>query len=297
MDVLVVGASGLLGSNVVSTALDRNLSVVGSYHSTQPDFEIPLRKFDIRDAAEFENILGKFDPSVVVNCAAMTDVDACEQSPERAHEINAAAPEDLAHLCSTQDTRFVHVSTDYVFDGESSERYREDAEPNPIQEYGQSKLAGERAVLSVHDSPLVVRPSFVYGVNRSSETPQLEGFPRWVHSRLTSGQEVPLFTDQYITPSRAGSTAETLLDLVFDGAAGRYHIAASLCITPYEFGHNIATQLGTGTNRLVESSQSDVDRNAARPTNTCLSVEKVETRLGRPQPTVKQDVSALASYL
>lgn len=296
MDPLVVGASGLLGSNVVSSALDRNLSVVGSYHSTRPDFEIPLRKLDVRDTTEFEDILGEFDPPVVVNCAAMTDVDACEQSPERAHEINAAAPEDLARLCSKQDTNFVHVSTDYVFDGESSERYREDAEPNPIQEYGRSKLAGERAVLSAHDSSLVVRPSFVYGVNRSGEAPQLEGFPAWIHSRLTSGEEVPLFTDQFVTPSRAGSTAETLLDLVFDGETGPYHVAASSCITPYEFGHIIATQLGIGTDTLVGSSQSDVDRDAVRPSNTCLSVEKVETRLGRSQPTVKQDVSALASY-
>lgn len=296
MDVLVVGAGGLLGSNVVSSTLERGLSAGGSYHSTQPDFKVPLRKLDIRDTAEFEEMLGEFDPSVVVNCAAMTDVDACEYSPERAREINATAPESLARLCSEQDTSFVHVSTDYIFDGESGERYREEGEPNPIQEYGRSKLAGERAVRSVHESPLVVRPSFVYGVNRSFETPQVEGFPVWVTSRLTSGEDIPLFTDQYVTPSRAGSTAETVLDLVFDGATGPYHVVARSCVTPYEFGSIIAAQLGTESDALIEISQADVDRDAARPSNTCLSVEKVETRLGRSQPTVKQDVSALEPY-
>jgi dTDP-4-dehydrorhamnose reductase len=297
MDVLVVSAGGLLGSNVISSALERGLSAGGSYHSTRPDFEVPLREFDIRDTAKFEDILGDFNPSIVVNCAAMTDVDTCEQSPERAHEINAAAPESLARLCSEQDTNFAHISTDYIFDGESGECYREDAEPNPIQEYGRSKLAGERAVRSVHESPLVIRPSFVYGVNRSAETPQVEGFPAWVNSRLTSGQDLPLFTDQYVTPSRAESTAETLLDLLFDGATGPYHVAARYCVTPYEFGRIIATQLGVKADTLAESSQTGVDRDAARPSNTCLSVEKVETRLGRSQPTVKQGVRALEPYL
>lgn len=297
MDVFVVGAAGLLGSNVVMSSLDRDLSVGGSYRSTQPDFEIPLREFDICDTAVFDSILSEFAPSVVVNCAAMTDVDACERSPERAHEINATAPENLARVCSERDINFVHISTDYIFDGKSGEHYSEDAEPNPIQDYGRSKLAGEKSVLEAHKSPLVVRPSFVYGLNRSSEPRQLEGFPQWVRSRLISEQDVPLFTDQYVTPSRAGSTAETVLDLVSDGTTGPYHVAARSCVTAYEFGRIIVAQRGKGEEALIESSQSDIDHEAARPSNTCLSVKKVETRLRQTQPTVKEDVSTLKSYL
>lgn len=296
MDVFVVGAGGLLGSNVVTTAVNRGLSVAGSYHSGRPDFEIPLREFDVRASEDFEELLAEFSPSVVVNCAAMTDVDECEKRPELAHEINADAPEAMARRCSERGIRFVHVSTDYVFDGETDERYDEESEPNPLQAYGRSKLVGDRNVRSAHDSPLIVRPSFVYGVNRAPETADLEGFPAWVRSRLRSGQAVPLFTDQYVTPSRAGSTAETLLDLIDDGASGTYHVAARSCVTPYEFGRIIASTMGVETTTLEEGSQSDVDRPAARPVNTCLETEHVETRVGRGQPTLQQDVDAIASY-
>lgn len=296
MDVLVVGAGGLLGSNVVASALDRGLSVAGSYHSTRPNFDISLRALDVRASEDFAELLAEFQPSDVVNCAAMTDVDACEEQPELAHAINADAPAAMARRCSEREIGFVHVSTDYVFDGETDERYGEESEANPLQTYGRSKLAGDRNVRSVQESPLVVRPSFVYGINRAPEAAKLDGFPAWVHSRLTAGQDAPLFTDQYVTPSRAGTTAESILDLVADGAAGTYHVAARSCVTPYEFGRVIASMMGVGTDALEEGSQADVDRPAARPSNTCLDVEKVETRLGHSQPTLQQDVDEIASY-
>lgn len=296
MDVFVVGAGGLLGSNVVATAIDRGVSVAGSYHSTRPSFDIPVRELDIRASEDFEELLAEFSPSIVINCAAMTDVDKCEQRPERAHSINADAPAAMARRCSERGVGFVHVSTDYVFDGESDERYGEESKPNPLQAYGRSKLAGDRNVRSAHDSSLIVRPSFVYGVNRAPETTELAGFPVWVRSRLNANQDVPLFTDQYVTPSRAGSTAETLLDLVDDEASGTYHVAVRSCVTPYEFGRVIASTMRIGTDALKEGSQSDVDRPAARPVNTCLDVEHVETRLGRAQPTLQEDIDGIASY-
>ena len=297
MDVLVVGAGGLLGSNLVETAINRELSTAGSYHSSTPAFDIPLFQFDVQETGRFEAILDKVDPSTVVNCAALTDVDACENHPNLAQAINADAPKAMAYHCSERDIDFTHISTDYIFDGKSDERYHEESAPNPIQTYGESKLEGDQNVRVAHSSPLLVRPSFVYGVNRSGETSMLEGFPAWVRSQLTAGADVPLFVDQHVTPSRAGSTAEVLLDLVDDGATGTYNIAAQSCVTPYEFGHVIAEQMGTGVDSLVKGSQSDVDRPAARPTNTCLDIKKVEAHLGRPQPTVTEDVHAIASYL
>jgi dTDP-4-dehydrorhamnose reductase len=297
MDVLVVGAGGLLGSNVVASAVERGLSATGSYHSTELSFEIPLRKLDIRASGEFAELLAEFDPSVVVNCAAITDVDACEDQPELAHSINADAPAAMARRCSERGIGFVHVSTDYVFDGQTDARYDEESDANPIQAYGRSKLAGDRDVRSAHDSPLIIRPSFVYGTNRASETAELQGFPAWVRSRLTDGQDVPLFADQYVTPSRAGSTAETLLNLVDAGASGTFHVAARSCVTPYEFGRVVASTMDVETGALKERSQADVDQRAARPSRTCLDVEHVETRLGRTQPTLRADVDAIASHL
>lgn len=296
MDVLVTGAGGLLGSNVVAAARSRNLSVSGTFHSERPDFDATLRQLDILDTAVFEDYLDELAPEIVVHCAAMTDVDGCESHVERAREINGRAPGDLSQTCDERGIRFVHVSTDYVFDGESGNHYMVDSEPNPIQVYGRTKLLGEQAVRSAYEAPLIVRPSFIYGVNRSGETPSLSGFPDWVLSQLSDGQPIPLFTDQYVTPSRAGSTADTILDLVAEQAAGTYHVAAQSCVTPYEFGAVIVDQSGYTDDALVASSLSDVDRAAARPPNTCLSVEKTEQVLSRSQPTLQADMRSLVPF-
>lgn len=297
MDVLVVGASGLLGSNVVSTALDRSQSVGCTYHTSEPAFEAPCRQLDIQRTAEFEELVAGFEPRHVVNCAAMTDVDECERRPERAREINATAPGDLATVCSDHGVDFTHVSTDYVFDGEETDRYSERDDPTPIQAYGRSKLAGERAVTAADESALIIRLSFVYGLDRSGESPVLSGFPAWVRSRFRTDERVPLYTDQRVTPSRAGATATTLFDLRASGADGIYHVASRSCVTPYEFGRRLIEEAGGDDDALVRTLSGDASRTAARPADTCLSVEQVTERLERPQPTLESDVATLCEYL
>ena len=292
MDVLVVGANGLLGSATVAAALDRSHTVSMAYHSSAPQFDLPAFACDITDTERFESILEDVEPDVVVNCAAMTDVDACESNPQEAMDVNAKAPERLAKHATDRNAAFVHVSTDYVFDGEARNRYDEDDQTNPVQVYGRSKLEGERAVLESVPEALVTRLSFVYG--QRGDTGSIEGFPAWVTQRLQAGEEVPLFTDQWITPSRAGAAASTIFELVDASAAGPVHVASGTCTTPYEFGNAIATHQGYDTDLLIEGSMADVDRPAARPEYTCLDTTRVETLLERPQPSLETDIQAIS---
>ncbi|MFC4990219.1 SDR family oxidoreductase [Saliphagus infecundisoli] len=291
MNVLVLGANGLVGSNVVGTALDRKYSVAGTYHSTSPDFPVSLYQHDIRDADEFEAILAETNAEVVINCAAMTDVDGCEQEPDIAHEINEVAPGRLASMCADRDVTFVHLSTDYVFDGTDTEPYDEDASVNPIQEYGRSKLEGERAVEESSVDGFIARLSFVYGVHGA--TNDLTGFPAWVRDQLSTNSAVPLFTDQFVTPSRAGQVATTLFDLIESEARETVHIASRSCVTPFEFGSRICDVAAGDSTLLRESSMDDLEREAPRPTNTCLDVSTVESALGRSQPTLTEDLQAI----
>lgn len=295
MRVIVIGVGGLLGSNVLAAARETSWEVVGTYHTTSPDFDVPLSKLDICDDERFRTILDRHDPDAVVNCAAMTDVDECEREPERAYEINGRAPRHLARICQKSDIRFVHVSTDYVFDGNAETPRRESDETEPIQVYGKSKLNGDRSVVEAHSTPLVVRPSFVYGVHRA--TGDLAGFPRWVRDRLVADETTPLFTDQRITPTRAGQAAETLLELLTDEATGVFHVASRSCVTPYRFGEVIGRHADASEENLEKSSMSDLDRPAGRPRYTCLNVGKVESTLGRSQPTLEEDVDAITESL
>ncbi|WP_226010803.1 dTDP-4-dehydrorhamnose reductase [Halomicrobium salinisoli] len=295
MLVLVVGANGLLGSNVVQACKDRDWECCGTYHSTEPEFDVPLTQFDIRNRDAFVELLDTFQPDVVVNCAAMTDVDGCEDDSEAAHAINADAPGAMAEECDRNDVPFVHVSTDYVFDGTSRDPITESATPNPCQVYGESKLAGEQTVRDGADDALVLRLSFVWGIHRSRSS--LTGFPAWVRGRLQSGETVPLFTDQWITPTRAGHAAETILSLVDREATGLYHVASRSCVTPHEFGALLADELDHDAALLEEGSIADVDRAATRPRYTCLDVSKLEDELSRSQPTLREDIQAVREEL
>ncbi|WP_227357664.1 dTDP-4-dehydrorhamnose reductase [Haladaptatus salinisoli] len=291
MRLLVVGANGLLGSNVVTVSQDRDIDVVGTYHSTKPSFDIPLTKFDIQNTQQFDELLNHYTPDAVINCAAMTDVDACEENSEQAYAVNCDAPRALAERCAKHDVDFVHVSTDYVFDGTTASPYTEAATPSPLQVYGGSKRKGEKEVIAVNKETLITRLSFVYGIH--GDTNELTGFPAWVRNRLKNGEQTPLFTDQRITPTRAGQAAKTLIELLTAKRTGLYHVACRSCITPYKFGTQIRDRLNIQEELLSEGSQDDVDRSAARPSYTCLDVSKVEESLNRLQPTLEAELNEI----
>lgn len=295
MQVVVTGANGLLGSGVVATADARDWPVTGTYHTEAPELGATLHKLDIRRTDRFDDLVDRLDPDAVVNCAAFTDVDACESEPELAHDVNGRAPGQLADVCAAHGISFCHVSTDYVFDGESDRRYPETAETNPVQVYGASKLAGERAVAAAVESPLVVRASFLFGVHGA--TGALVGFPSWVSGRLRDGTETPLFNDQSVTPTRSGQAAAVILDLLDAGAGGIYHVASRSCVTPYEFGAAVCRRMGADEARLRSASMDSVERPASRPRHTCLDVCRVEGELGRRQPTLAADLDAIEGSL
>ena len=292
MHLLVLGANGLLGSNVIAAARNREWTVTGTYHSQQPTFDVSLHQLDITDTDAVREVISEADPNWTVNCAAMTDVDGCEERPEQAREVNARAPGDIAAYCADRSIRFLHVSTDYVFDGTEKGRYDENASVNPIQEYGASKLAGERAVTDADPAALLARLSFVYGIHRSTD--ELTGFPAWVCGQLIDGNRTPLFTDQHVTPTRAGQAAETFCALIEADESGLFHIATRSCVTPYAFGAEIGRRLGADDALLVVGSLSDVDRAAERPMHTCLDMGCVDESLGREQPTLKEDLDTIA---
>lgn len=291
MTVLVFGASGLLGSNVVTTARARGRSVVGTYHTNRPTLDITCEECDLGEFDAIRAVLERHDPELVVNCAALTDVDACEDSPALARRLNAEAPAEIAEWCGEHGVDLVHVSTDYVFSGDHHRPYTVTDDPAPVQTYGQTKLDGERAVRGAMADPLVIRPSFIYGIDRSTD--ELAGFPAWVRSEYRAGSDLPLYTDQQITPARAGQIATTLLDLVTSGAGDVFHVACRDCLTPHEFGRLIAERVdGSGT--ISSASLTDSQREATRPVDTCLDVSAVERTLERPQPTIHEDLGAIA---
>lgn len=292
MRVLVMGVAGLLGSNVYREGRLRGVGVIGTYKSTAPSTSGSFETLDIRDVERFESLLDVHDPDVVINCAAMTDVDGCEDNPESAHEINGQAPGRMASACADRGIEFVQISTDYVFDGAANSPYDEAAATDPIQEYGRSKLAGERTVLDAHPGALVLRVSFLFG--RHGFTKDLVGFPDWLRETLRVDGEAWLFSDQHVTPTRAGYASEAIFDLLDAGADGVIHLGGGSCISPLEFGTEFTDAFGL-VGSLYESSLSDVDRPAERPRYSCLTSTRRRQYLDVTPPTIEEDIESIKS--
>ncbi|MUM65922.1 sugar nucleotide-binding protein [Acidianus infernus] len=200
MRVLLIGASGQLGIEL-NKLLSKKYQVIKVYNSS----EIPdSHKMDITDFFRLEDFIIKTRPDVIINTAAMTDVDKCEVEREKAYKINAEAVKHMVRASRVVEAYFIHVSTDYVFDGTKG-NYKEEDLPNPINYYGLTKLLGETFALSYDDS-LVIRTSGVF---------RHKGFPVYVYKTLKEGKTVFAYKGYYspISARKLASAIEELLAL------------------------------------------------------------------------------------
>jgi dTDP-4-dehydrorhamnose reductase len=288
--LLVIGASGLLGSRLMQQA--------GATYATQGTYnpEVDGKSFwrleplDIGSKDEVEKLFEKVRPDVAILCAAMTNVDACETKPLIANRVNATGPELVARSCKKMNVRLVHVSTDYVFDGRKTRKYTEEDVPRPISVYGSSKLSGERAVLSTLPEAVVARPAVLYGWN------PLEGkdnFVTWVLRKLKKGEKVTMFEDQWISPTFADDLARTLLDLVGMDVKGIWHVSGPDCLDRPTCGRMIANAFDLDEKLVVPVPSSSVSLPAKRPKYSCLDVGKVEKLLGRKTKSFEEGLKTM----
>lgn len=288
---MVIGASGLLGSKLMLQA-GRKYDVSGSYNP-QVDGKTAwrLEPLDIGSKDEVEKLFDKTKPEIVILCAAMTNVDACEKQPLVANRVNATGPELVARTCKKSGARLVHVSTDYVFDGSKTRKYTEEDLPRPISVYGSSKLAGERAVLSTHPEAAVARPAVLYGWNPLEDK---DNFVTWVLKKLRKGEKATLFKDQRISPTFADDLAKTLLELAEKDAKGVWHVSGPDCFDRPTCGRMIAKEFGLDEALISPVPSSSVSLPAKRPANSCLDVSKVEKMLGRKMLSFQQGLKVMS---
>ena len=282
--LLVIGASGLLGSKIMEQARGR-FAVRGAYN---PDVDgatlWQLDSVDIGSKDDIDRLFDKIKPDKVILTAAMTNVDACEKNPTLANRINAAAPGLVARACKKASASLVHVSTDYVFDGMKSRKYIETDVQRPISVYGTSKLAGERSVLATLPEAAVARPAVLYGWN---PIPEKMNFVTWVLKKLRNNEPVKLFEDQVVSPTLADDLAGVLLDLAEKQASGVWHASGPDCLDRPSCGRMIAEVFGLDEDLIAPVPSSSVSLPARRPKYSCLDITKTEKFLGRKTASFK----------
>jgi dTDP-4-dehydrorhamnose reductase len=201
--ILVNGAGGRLGAALVRTWKYSGEDVIG----------LNRADLDLSRPEQIRDILENLDFGVLVNCAAQTNVDRCETHPEEAMQINALAAREIATVCAEKGARCIHISTDYVFDGEKGTPYTEEDQAEPISRYGESKLAGEFAVLDVSDRNLVVRVSWVFGPDRPS-------FVDAILQKARTEEKVAAIADKIAVPTYTLDAAQFLRPFLFEMRVG-----------------------------------------------------------------------------
>jgi len=278
MKLLITGASGLLGLNL-SLGMIETHTIVGVDRNKLSGTPFEIVKADLLDPGACSRLIDQVQPDAVIHTAANANVDACESDPEDAHHLNAELPGQLAELCAKQDIRFIHISTDAVFDGTKEGVYTEDDVPNPLGVYAQTKLDGERAVLSVNPDAAVARVNF-FGWSLSGTRSLSEFF----FNKLSTNQQANGFTDVWFCTMFVGDLAETLVRMLEKGLSGLYHTVGSEAITKYDFGQRIARQFG------FDESVEKSGLKARRSRNLRLSVHKLSTDLGVAIPGVSTGI-------
>jgi dTDP-4-dehydrorhamnose reductase len=251
MKVLVTGANGMLGHDVVRVAGDMRHQVVALGHED----------LDVTDPARVERVITRERPGAVINCAAWTQVDDAEEYEHEASLVNAQGAGFVADAAAKVHAKVIYPSTDYVFNGEGGP-YGESDDPDPINAYGRTKLAGERATALVNGQSFIVRTSWLFGPHGGNF---VETMLRLGHG----GGPVVVVHDQVGCPTYTGHLAVGLLRLVDGAAYGIHHMPGQGSCSWYEFAMEIFRQAEVVT-RVMASTSDMMERPAKRPANSVL---------------------------
>jgi dTDP-4-dehydrorhamnose reductase len=273
MKILILGASGLVGSHLFAEAQKRGHRATGTYREQMSGNLLPFESSCIKG---FSELLEQNKPDAVVDCCSWTWVDGCEREPEKAFRENAFQPGERARIAFERGVRYAYVSTSYVFRGEE-EIHGEESKPNPLNSYGASKLEGENRIQEVTSrSSLIVRTMGVYGKERKRKN-----FLYQVHDSLTIGKPLQVPCDQFGNFTHAGDLATGILMLIESGMFGIWNVAGP---NPMEKRSDIARKIaalyGLNEKLILDTPTSELAQEAARPRYAGLSTGKIASKLG-----------------
>jgi len=284
--VLVTGSKGLLGNKIIDVfKRESEYEFLACDLSSDHEGDLTL---DITDRQNVMDMVGTFKPAVIVNAAAYTNVDKAEVEKEIAYRVNGTAVGYLADAANTFDAKLIHISTDYVFDGENG-NYSEDSLPSPINYYGKTKLAGENLIKSKLRNFAILRTQVLYGFALRVK----KNFVLWVIDELSKGKNVCIVDDQIGNPTLADELAFAILKVCQRNATGVFHVSGYETISRYEFAHKVADVFDLDFNHVTAVKSSEFVQPARRPKNSGFICLKAQTELGLTMPSVVDSLSLM----
>lgn len=289
--VLITGANGLLGQKlcrdfssshkVVATDLQPNSFV------SFPN--LSYETLDITDRRALDFHVRFYKPSVIINCAAYTDVDGCEIHRTETWVTNVGGVKNLVGACKKHNSKLFHLSTDYVFDGENGP-YSEDDPPRPVSFYGETKLESEKVIEQSGIDFLIVRTNVLYGFGKKVK----KNFLLWLLDKLSAGQKLKIVDDQFNNPTLADNLSECILEIVERNLSGIFHIGGAEYLSRYDFALKVADVFKHDKALISPTTTESLAQKAKRPPRGGLKIEKAQRILKTKLLNVEQGLDRIS---
>lgn len=288
MKILITGSEGQLGNELIEIIKSgrSDIGFISEEYSDAVVKGVDIKDVDISDVEALKNFFSDEKYDVVINCAAMTNVDACETDYTLAMKVNAIGARNMAMVASEMDAKILHVSTDYVFEGNASKPYTEWDIPNPITVYGKSKLLGEGYVTEKCSKTFVVRTSWLYGKKGNN-------FVKTIIKLSSEKDNISVVNDQIGNPTNANDLAHHILKLILTEEYGVYHCTGNGICSWYDFASEIV-KLSSNACIVTPCTTEEFPRPAPRPAYSAMNHTMLESTVGDEMRDWK---SALEKYL
>ena len=271
MKILITGSNGMLGYDLKSVLADKHDLILTTSKS-----------LDITNKDEVLELITSEKPDIVINAAAYTDVDGCEENIEKAFSVNGDGPKNLALACSKTGSSLVHISTDYVFNGKNNTPWVESDETGPISIYGKSKLEGEEAIVEILDKYFIIRTAWLYGINGKN-------FPKTMLELAENHSEITVVYDEVGTPTFTKDLAEGIAELIESEYYGIYHLTNSGSCSWCEFSRYIFNVAEKDV-KVIPVTADEFKRPAPRPHYSVLENKKWKDNGFKPLRNYKQAI-------
>ena len=286
MKILIIGANGLLGQ-AVTNLFKRETDYVLIITSVEPQpyfyTELQYYSLDITKRDVLKKFMAEHSPDVIINCAAFTDVDKCETERELCWRLNVDAVKNLIIASRLNNSKIIHYSTDYVFDGKNGP-YSEDSVPNPVSFYGRSKLASENALLTSGVNFAILRTVVLFGTGSKVKP----NFALWLFNKLKNNEPVNIVDDQISNNTMVDDLAYGTLKVVEQERKGIYNIAGKDIISRFEFAMKFCEVFKFDKHMVTRIKTKDLNQPAPRPMKSGLITLKAESELGfKPMDTTE----------
>lgn len=293
MKTLIIGANGFTGRRIL-----QSLSRQGIYELTGcslhedilPGNNYRFVQADMNNHPAIDRLIAEIRPDVVINGSALSVPDYCEAHHEEAYAANVLAVENIARCCEKAGSRFIHLSTDFVFDGKKAELYTETDTPAPVNYYGISKYQGEQAVAANCSNYANVRVVVVYG---KALPGQHGNILQLVKNRLQAGQEIRVVSDQYRTPTWVQDIADGVEKLMHISQNGIWHICGDECLSIADIAYRVADYFKLDRSLIVPVTTEEMNEATLRPRFSGLSIEKAKRILGYAPHSLEEGMAEL----